>query len=84
MHVAAFCDPMKEMDKLQDLYSRVVDIRRELGEDAIPFHKFAQLIKEQVAELRKSGAPEVAFSVAVKDGKVNFTARGLKGAKAKE
>jgi hypothetical protein len=84
VHVAAFSDPMKEMDKLHDLYSRVVDVRRELGEDAIPFHKFTQLIKDQVAELRKTGAPEVAFRVAVKNGKVNFTARGLKGAKAKE
>jgi len=84
VHVAAFREPMKEMDKLHELYSRVVDTRRELGEDAIPFHKFAQLVKEQVAHLRKSGAPEVAFRVAVKDGKVSFTAKGLKGAKAKE
>jgi hypothetical protein len=84
VHVAAFREPMKEMDKLHELYTRVVDTRRELGEDAIPFHKFAQLIKDQVAHLRTAGAPEVAFRVAVKDGKVNFTARGLKGAKAKE
>ena len=34
-----------------------------------------------LSKLRKGGAPEVAFRVAVKDGKVNFTARGLKGAK---
>jgi len=81
VHVAAFQDPMKEMDKLHELYGRVEDTRRELGEEAIPFHKFAQLIKEQVTRLRQSGAPEVAFRVAVKDGKVSFTARGLKGAK---
>ena len=29
--------------------------------------------------MKQSGSPEVAFRVAVKDGKVNFTARGLKG-----
>ncbi len=67
-----------------ELYNRVVDTRRELGEDAIPFHKFAELIKDQVAHLRKSGAPEVAFRVSVKDGKLNFTARSLKGAKPGE
>jgi hypothetical protein len=83
VHVAAFQDPMKEMDKLHELYSRTEDTRRELGEEAIPFHKFAQLVKDQVTRLRKSGAPEVAFRVAVKDGKVSFTARGLKGAKPK-
>lgn len=80
-HVASFRDPMKEMDKLHELYESLTDARRELGEESVPFHKFAELIKSQVAKLRKGGAPEVAFRVAVKDGKVNFTARGLKGVK---
>ena len=79
--VAAFTDPMKEMDKLQDLYASLRDARQELGEEALPFHKFAELVKSQVAKLKKDGAPEVAFRVAVKDGKLNFTAKGLKGAK---
>jgi hypothetical protein len=38
-------------------------------------------VKGQVAKLRKDGAPEVAFRVSVKDGKLNLTAKGLKGAK---
>ena len=84
VHVAAFREPLKEIDKLHELYDRVVDTRRELGQDAIPFHKFAELIKNQVAQLRQAGAPEVAFRVSVKDGKLNFTARGLKGAKTGE
>ena len=50
-----------------------------MGEDAPPFHKFADLVKSQVKKLRQSGSPEVAFRVAVKDGKVSFTARALKG-----
>ena len=45
----------------------------------MPFHKFAELVKNQVQKLRQDGSPEVAFRVAVKDGKVNFTARALKG-----
>jgi hypothetical protein len=80
MHVAAFRDPLKEMDKLHDLYNSLVEARREVGEDAVPFHKFAELVKTQVKKLKSSGTPEVAFRVAVKDGKVNFTARALKGA----
>jgi hypothetical protein len=43
------------------------------------FHRFASLVKDQVTKLRESGTSEVAFRVAVKDGKVNFTVRGLKG-----
>jgi hypothetical protein len=46
----------------------------------VPFHRFASLVKDQVAKLRETGSPEVAFRVALKDGKVNFTARALRGA----
>jgi len=81
LFVASFKDPMKEMDKLHDLYDTLRDAREQRGEQNIPFHKFTELVKAQVTKLRKEGAPEVAFRVAVKDGKLNFTARGLKGAK---
>jgi hypothetical protein len=79
LHVSSFRDPVREIDKLTELYESLAVARREVGEEAPPFHKFAELVKNQVTKLRKSGAPEVAFRVAVKDGKVNFTARGLKG-----
>jgi len=79
LHVAAFRDPLQEMDKLRDLYDSLAEARREVGEHAVPFHKFAELVKSQVKKLKSSGSPEVAFRVAVKDGKVNFTARVLKG-----
>ena len=57
----------------------LTEARRESGEEPVPFHKFADLIKTQVAGLKEKGSPEVAFRVAMKDGKVNFTARALKG-----
>ena len=81
VHVASFRDPMREMDKLHDLYDSLVDARRAIGEESVPFHKFADLVKGQVGKLREAGNPEVAFRVAIKDGKVNFTARALKGVK---
>jgi hypothetical protein len=79
MRVTTFSDPLKEMDKLHDLYDSLAEARREIGQEQIPFHKFADLIKTQVASLKVNGSPEVAFRVAVKDGKVNFTARALTG-----
>ena len=79
LHVSAFRDPVREIDKLTELYESLAEARREVGEDAPPFHKFADLVKSQVNKLRQSGSPEVAFRVAVKDGKVSFTARALKG-----
>jgi hypothetical protein len=79
LHVSSFRDPVREIDKLTELYESLAEARREVGEDAPPFHKFADLVKSQVKKLRDTGSPEVAFRVAVKDGKVSFTARGLKG-----
>ena len=81
MHVSSFRDPVREIDKLTELYESLAEARREVGEAAPPFHKFADLVKNQVKKLRDSGSPEVAFRVAVKDGKVSFTARALKGVK---
>ena len=79
LRVSAFRDPVREIDKLTELYELLAEARREVGEDAPPFHKFADLVKSQVNKLRQGGSPEVAFRVAVKDGKVSFTARALKG-----
>lgn len=81
MHVASFRDPVRELDKLTELYESLSEARRASGEDPVPFHKFAEVVKGQVQKLRDAGNSEVAFRVAVKDGKVNFTARALKGAK---
>ena len=77
--VTAFKDPLKEMDKLHELYNSLVEARREIGEAAVPFHKFADLVKNQVKKLTSDGHGEVAFRLAVKDGKVNFTAKVKKG-----
>ena len=78
VHVTSFRDPLKEMDKLHGLYDALAEARREIGEEAVPFHKFADLVKNQVNKLTSQGHTEVAFRVAVKDGKVNFTARATK------
>ena len=78
LHVTAFKDPMREMDKVHALYDSLMDARRQTGEDVVPFHRFAALVKDQVTKLREAGTSEVGFRVAVKDGKVNFTVRGLK------
>jgi hypothetical protein len=81
LNVSSFRDPMREVDKLHELYDSLAEARRAVGEETVPFHKFAELVKTQVQKLRDTGSPEVAFRVAVKNGKVNFTARALKGVK---
>jgi hypothetical protein len=71
-------DPLREMDRMEHLYDSLTEARRANGQEAVPFHKFAELVKHQVDKLRQSGGREVAFRVALKDGKVSFTAKALK------
>ena len=75
--VAAFRDPSKEMDKLRELYDSVAEARKAVGDEPVPFHRFADLVRSQVKKLKAPGT-EVTFRVAVKDGKVNFTAKAVK------
>ena len=79
LHVATLNDPVRQIDKLRDLYDSLAEARREAGQESIPFHKFADLIKTQVSQIKQKGGSDVAFRVAVKDGKVAFTAKAVKG-----
>jgi hypothetical protein len=73
-----FTDPRAEDDKLQTLYDLLMDARRQAGEGNVPFHKFADLVKEQTNRLKRKGLDEVTFSVTMNDGRVNLTAKGTK------
>ena len=66
------------MDRLEELYASLMEARRDAGEKAVPFHRFADLVKEQVKQFQGDGAGEVTFRVAVRDGKVRLTARATK------
>src|SRR5690349_6216908 len=76
--VAAFSNVAREQDKLHELYESLAEARHEVGLEPVPFHKFAELVKGQVKKLGDKNS-EVAFRVAIKDGKVSFTARAMKG-----
>jgi hypothetical protein len=72
-------DVAQETEKLEALYESLMDARKATGaDDPIPFHRFAQIVKGQVTKLQQAGNREVTFRVAVKDGKVAFTAKGVK------
>ncbi len=80
MGIATVSDVGRDGDKIESLYQSLVEARKAVGsEDPFPFHRFAQIVSGQVAKLQQAGSREVAFRIAVKDGKVAFTARGLKG-----
>ena len=75
LRVTTIHDPAHEEEKLRELYQGVTEARRAAGQKAIPYRKFADLVSAQVESFKQKGTEEVAFCVAVKDGKVAFTAR---------
>ena len=62
LHVTTFNDPLQEMDKLHELYDSLAEARREAGQEAIPFHKFADLIKTQVSTMKEKGSRRWRFA----------------------
>ena len=84
VHVATFRDPLHEMEKLHGLYDSLMDARRTAGEDVVPFHKFADLVKEQVHRLKSRGSQEVTFRVTAMEGRINLTAKAAMASAATE
>ena len=77
---ATISDLARDSATVEALYESLIEARRSVGtEEPFPFHRFAQIVKGQVTKLQQAGSKDVAFCVAVKDGKVAFTARGVKG-----
>ena len=76
--VTTFKDPTAETDRMRALYDQLSAARKEAGEKPVPFEAFKQVVRAQVNKL-STGAGEVAFRVAVQDGKVTLTAKALKG-----
>ena len=76
--VTTFKDPAAEPDRMKALYEQLTAARKAAGEKPVPFEAFKQVVRAQVSKLG-SGQGEVAFRVAVQDGKVTLTAKALKG-----
>jgi len=78
LHQSTLRDPSKEPDRLKELYHQLAEARAKAGETQIPFHRFAEVVRAQIAK-HGGGGSEVAFRVEVKEGKVTLSAKALKG-----
>ena len=76
--VETFHDPSKEDAKVKALYDSFVKARQAAGQERVAYDKFATLVSSQVKALKNKGGTDVAFRVAIKDGKVALTARALR------
>jgi hypothetical protein len=74
---ASFSDPEREMEKVQQLYQRLIDARTETGEKAgAPNLKdFERFVRQKTKELKRKGTEEVEYTVSVEGGRVKLKAR---------
>ena len=77
VHEASFKDPDAEGGRVKELYERLAAARKETGEAPLAFDRVAALVKAQVEKYSADGT-EVAFRVAMKDGKVSLTVKPVK------
>ena len=65
---------------MRELYNSFIEARKQAGQDRVDYERFEQMVNAQVKAIQSKGAGEVAFRVAIQDGKVAFTARAMRGA----
>ena len=78
LQVTTVSDPQRDADKLRTLYDSLSEARRGLGQPVVGYQEFAALVERQVTRMREQGGGDVTFRLAMKDGKVSFTARTVK------
>jgi hypothetical protein len=71
--VTGISDPAAQADRLKSLYQQLTAARREVGEKPLDYERFTAVVQAQVKKLGEGGR-EVAFRLAVKEGRVTLTA----------
>jgi len=73
LHVMRLPTANTEADRVKELYERLAEAKRQVGETPLAFDRIAALVN---AQLQKHGAAgDVAFRIAVKDGKVSLSVK---------
>ena len=67
-------DVSRDSDRVTALYDELMKARQSAGEPAMPFDRFATVVKAQLAKLG-GGASDVSFRVNVSQGKVTLMAK---------
>ena len=76
--VQTMSDPRAQEDRVQALYEQLAQARKDVGEKPIEYARFTELVRAQVQKLGGEGR-DVAFRVALKDGKVTLSAKAVEG-----
>lgn len=75
--VVRFSSAGADEARVKELYEKLAEVKRAAGEPAVPMDRLAALVRAQVQKFANEGS-EVAFRVAMKDGKVSLTVKPVK------
>jgi hypothetical protein len=75
--VVRFATGSADDDRVKELYEKLAEMKKSAGEAVVPMDRVAALVRAQVEKFSGAGG-EVAFRVAVKDGKVSLTVKPVK------
>ena len=75
--VVRFSSAGADEARVHELHDKLTEVRQAAGEAAVPFERLAALVKAQVEKYGADGR-EVAFRVALKDGKVSLTVKPVR------
>lgn len=74
----AFTDPLREAEKVQELYRALLHAKEKVGEKGeLNFEQFHKFVRQKTEQLRKQmGCEQVEYSVSVVNGQVKLKAKG--------
>jgi len=75
--VVRFSSTGADEERVKELYEKLAEVKRAAGEAAVSMDRLAALVRAQVQKYAAEGS-EVAFRVALKDGKVSLTVKPVK------
>jgi hypothetical protein len=77
LHVMSFQSKGAESDRVKELYERLAEAKRQVGETPLAFERISALVNAQLQKHASRDA-DVAFRISVKDGKVSLTVKPSK------
>jgi hypothetical protein len=75
----AFSDPLKEAEKVQELYRTMIDLKKRAGESAeVNYEQFNKFVRSKTDQLKSQmGCKAVEYTVSIEGGQVKLKAKGV-------
>jgi hypothetical protein len=77
VYAASIADPEHEHGKIQQLYNKLIEARKEAGEksSAPTLNDFERFVLQKTQDLKEKGGHEIEYTVSIEGGRVKLKAR---------